>query len=133
MPSGTLWACCNVGASAPEGYGGYYTFDEAQAYNPPSRDQINELVDNCTSVWTTQNGVNGRKFTGPNGGTIFLPAAGNRWYGEFNLAGSYGDYWSSTLNGSYPVSACSLDFFTGNVYWRSNGGRNGGLSVRPVR
>ncbi len=24
LPSGTKWACCNVGASAPEAYGGYY-------------------------------------------------------------------------------------------------------------
>lgn len=24
LPSGTKWACCNVGATAPEDYGGYY-------------------------------------------------------------------------------------------------------------
>lgn len=28
LPSGTLWACCNVGASAPEKYGGYYAWGE---------------------------------------------------------------------------------------------------------
>lgn len=28
LPSGTKWACCNVGASAPEGYGGYYAWGE---------------------------------------------------------------------------------------------------------
>ena len=26
LPSGTKWACCNVGASAHEGYGGYYAW-----------------------------------------------------------------------------------------------------------
>ncbi len=28
LPSGTLWACCNVGASSPEEYGGYYAWGE---------------------------------------------------------------------------------------------------------
>ena len=28
LPSGTLWADCNVGASAPEGYGNYYAWGE---------------------------------------------------------------------------------------------------------
>ena len=28
LPSGTKWCCCNVGASIPEGYGGYYAWGE---------------------------------------------------------------------------------------------------------
>ena len=28
LPSGTKWACCNVGASKPEEYGGYYAWGE---------------------------------------------------------------------------------------------------------
>ncbi len=28
LPSGTKWATCNVGATAPEGYGGYYAWGE---------------------------------------------------------------------------------------------------------
>lgn len=28
LPSGTKWSCCNVGATAPEGYGGYYAWGE---------------------------------------------------------------------------------------------------------
>lgn len=30
LPSGTLWACCNVGASAPEESGGYYAWGETK-------------------------------------------------------------------------------------------------------
>ena len=30
LPSGTKWACCNVGASIPEGYGGYYAWGETE-------------------------------------------------------------------------------------------------------
>ena len=30
LPSGTLWACCNVGSSKPEDYGGYYAWGETE-------------------------------------------------------------------------------------------------------
>ena len=30
LPSGTLWACCNVGATTPEGSGGYYAWGETE-------------------------------------------------------------------------------------------------------
>ena len=98
LPSGTKWACCNVGASKPEDYGDYYTFDEAQVYDLPSLDQINELLNQTTSEWTTENGVNGRKFTDSNGNSVFLPAAGG--FAEdghpYNV-GTAGTYWSSTI------------------------------------
>ena len=30
LPSGTKWACCNVGSTTPEGYGGYYAWGETE-------------------------------------------------------------------------------------------------------
>lgn len=30
LPSGTKWACCNVGATKPEDYGGYYAWGETE-------------------------------------------------------------------------------------------------------
>lgn len=30
LPSGTLWATCNVGSETPEGYGGYYAWGETE-------------------------------------------------------------------------------------------------------
>ena len=30
LPSGTLWACCNVGATKPEEFGGYYAWGEIE-------------------------------------------------------------------------------------------------------
>lgn len=129
LPSGTKWRCCNEGASTPEAYGGYYEF--GQVASAPSLDQIIELLHNTTSEWTTQNGVNGRKFTGINGGTIFLPAAGDRWSGEFNYVGSYGYFWSSTSYAEY--GAYALDFSSYYAYWSGYGYRDLELSVRPVR
>lgn len=129
LPSGTLWRCCNEGASTPEAYGGYYQF--GQVSSAPTLEQINELVSNCTYQWTTQNGINGGKFIGPNGGSIFLPAAGYYWGGELYYVGSYGLYWSSTPGGEF--RAYGLDFDSGyarNGIWN---GRDIGLSVRPVR
>ena len=39
LPSGTKWACCNVGADKPEAYGGYYAWgetEEKEVYNESS-------------------------------------------------------------------------------------------------
>ena len=131
LPSGTQWRCCNEGSSAPEAYGGYYTF--GQVSSAPTKDQIQELLGYCSSKWTTLNGVNGRKFTGPNGGTIFLPAAGYRWDSGLNVAGSYGYYWSSTLYESYPDGAYYLGFSSRGAGWSIYYYRTCGHSVRPVR
>jgi len=177
LPSGTKWACCNVGASTPEDAGGHYAWGETSeksTYNwdtyqygyydysedysllenigsdiagtqydaatanwgvpwrMPSLAQITELLDNCSSAWITQNGVDGRKFTGPNGGTIFLPAAGCRLNSNPSLDGSSGFYWSSSLFDSYPYCGWYLYFDSKGLDWNSHG-RDRGLSVRPVR
>lgn len=129
LPSGTQWRCCNEGASTPEAFGGYYTF--GQVSSAPSKAQIEELVRNCTYQWTTQNGVNGGKFTGPNGGTIFLPAAGRRWGGGFDRDGSWSIYWSSTP--SDERYAYELGFSSGLTCWSGGWYRFDELPVRPVR
>ena len=98
----------------------------------PSREQIEELRDNCTTQWTTRNGVNGSLFTSNiNGASLFLPAAGDRWGSDLYDAGSWGNYWSRTLDGSYPDGAYYLTFDSGNVFW-DNLDRYDGFSVRPV-
>ena len=33
LPSGTLWATCNIGASSPEEYGDYFAWGETKGYN----------------------------------------------------------------------------------------------------
>ena len=97
----------------------------------PTHAECQELIDNTTSEWTTQNGVNGYKFTSKtNGKSIFLPAAGYRSNGGLNGAGS--NYWSSTLYESYPDGAWCLYFDSGDVYTYGDR-RLYGQSVRPVR
>ncbi len=103
------------------------------SWKMPTYDQMKELVDNCTSEWATVNGVNGRKFTGPNGNSIFIPAAGE--YGDGSSNPEYvnvlGYYWSSSL--SYLSEGARYFVLRSN---RTELGdflrRTCGLNVRPV-
>ena len=189
LPSGLLWATCNVGADFPEGYGWYFMWgsttnggdsncswancpgnggnfshnataiaawdathltnnvlnpevDAARAnwggdWRMPTSTEWQELYDNTTSTWTTENGVNGRKFTSTKEGYtdkyIFLPAAGNRVITGVNFAGSYGYYRSGSLYSSNPKFAYVMFFPSDNVYSQYSFNREFGCTVRPVR
>lgn len=132
LPSGTKWAKCNVGADKPEEYGEYYSFDDVLKIGTkvPTKEQWKELINECTWTWTTHNGVNGRLVTGPNGNSIFLPAAGRRIDSSLEYAGSYGHYWSSSLYLDTPYRAWHV-FFYDYVDWYYRD-RYNGFSVRPV-
>ena len=101
------------------------------AWRMPTTEEQDELRSNCIWTWTTQNGVNGCIVTGPNGNSIFFPAAGNRNDSDLYNAGSYCYYWSSSLAGRQYV-AYSWSFDSSSVVGRGGHGRKFGLSVRPV-
>ncbi len=46
-----------------------------------------KFIDNCNWMWTTQNGVDGRKVIGPNGNSIFLPAGGYMYESSLRFSG----------------------------------------------
>lgn len=96
----------------------------------PTLAEVEELIDDCTWEWTSVNGVNGRLVTGPNGNSIFLPAAGFRYDTSLTYAGSRGDYWSATPT-SDCFSAFSLGFHSDGYDW-SYDPRYYGQAVRPV-
>ena len=98
----------------------------------PTSDEIKELLDNCTWTWTTQDGINGCEVKGPNGNSIFLPAAGRREDSELIDAGSWGVCWSSSLSSAYSDRALSLYFDSDGHDWYYNS-RYLGFTVRPVR
>ena len=186
LPSGTLWATCNLGAEKPEDYGNYYAWGETQpkdyyywstykycgdegrttltkyccdsvyGYNGytdnltvllpeddaakvnwgngwrmPTKEELQELNNNTTSIWTTLSGVNGRLFTASNGNSLFLPAAGSRWANEFDDAGCHGFFLSSSLDMRNP--SCAWYFgFNSNYHAVDGRYRVGGYTVRPV-
>ena len=177
LPSGLLWATCNVGANSPEEYGNYYAWGEtttksdysssncptdglsnselqSQGYidsngnltpqhdaatanwggdwRMPTRAEQEELLNNCTWTWTTQNGVKGYKVTSKvNSNYIFLPAAGRRYGSSLYNADGDGDYWSSTPYESYSIYAYYLYFDSSN-HKMNDAYRFNGRSVRPV-
>ena len=96
----------------------------------PSFDQLIELMNESESIWTTLNGVDGQKFIGSNGGSIFLPAAAFRWGYGVGVP-NYGMYWSSSKDPSYSNLAHYMTFpgVPSNEYFTL---RYYGLSVRPV-
>ncbi len=195
LPSGLLWATCNVGANMPEEYGNYYSWGEtstkttynwntykycngsynkltkycndsnygnngftdnltflqssddaatvnwANGWRMPTREECEELFNNSACVWTTQNGVNGWRFTASNGNSLFLPAAGIcDIYSGLLYVGSSTCYWSSSLMNTYmdevysPFWACILTFdLEWEICWLGISERASGLPVRPVR
>lgn len=91
------------------------------SWRMPTKAEQDELRNNCTWTWTTQNGVNGYKVTSKKSGytnkSIFLPAAGCRRGSSLYDAGSYGYYWSSSLYTDGPISAYYLGFNSSYVDW----------------
>ena len=129
LPSGLLWATCNVGANSPEDDAAHVNW--GGAWRMPTIEEMDELENNCTWTWTTQSGKNGYRVTGPNGKSIFMPAAGHYLVGFLHDADSYGHYWSGSLNTYNQRFAYDLDFDLGRVY-ASDNYRIYGRSVRPV-
>lgn len=100
----------------------------------PTKAEQDELRNTSytTWTWTTLNGVNGYKITSKiNGNSIFLPAAGCRYYSDLDDAGSNGYYWSSSLYMYSSNYAYYLYFSSDNFYWFYYR-RYYGQSVRPV-
>lgn len=191
LPSGMLWATCNIGADSPEDYGDYFAWGETspkEVYNwdtykwgeateyidiwkyiydyydyssgtttpgdgkteldssddaatanwgaearMPSLEEIQELMDNCSWEWVQRNGVYGQQGTGPNGNTIFLPAAGYRSDESLRGEGSNGYFWSRTLSPHDCASACNLNFDMWDLCWQGFYNRINGFPVRAVR
>ena len=97
----------------------------------PTIEEQQELLNKCTWTWTTQNRFNGYKVTGPNGNSIFLPAAGYRYQDYRTLTGSLGYYWSSSLDEGHPNGAYKLRLYPDDYNW-SGDYRVYGFSVRAV-
>ena len=95
----------------------------------PKKNELEELYEDCE--WVKQG--NGYKVTGPNGNSIFLPAAGcHNWYGLEGV-GSDCYYWSSTPYNN-ELQNCAYEIFCSGGYIGFGAGamRCYGYSVRPV-
>ncbi len=102
-----------------------------ETWRIPTNTELMELRSKCTWTWTTLNGVNGYKVTGPNGNSLFLPAGGSIEDSSLESVGIDGNYWSSTpeidnthiANGIYfDMNNCERRFINRYV----------GINVRPI-
>ena len=117
------------------------TNDDAAFNNPfgnarmPTKTEWEELVNNTTHVWTSEDGINGWRFTAPNGNSIFLPAAGDMAT-SINGVNQTGHYLSSTLGSDGPDYAWQLGFTAtqlgGDLQTMTRTQRRLGSSVRAV-
>lgn len=126
LPSGKLWATQNV--KDENGNETYLTFDKAvEIYrkNLPSKEDWKELFDNCSCKWNKKE--KGFDVTGPNGNSIFLPAAGFCG-GCVKNVGTTGHYWSSSVNDE--KDAYNVHFYSSYLDPQNNSNRYFGFSVR---
>lgn len=83
----------------------------------PTMAELEELL-TCSWSWEEYNGVQGARVTGPNGNSIFLPAASFKDESGQPLEGTYGSYWGRThantvsLGGPYHPCGSELVFGT---------------------
>ena len=103
------------------------------AWRMPTKDEWQELIDNCTWTWTMYNGKFGyRVMSKTNGYSIFLIAAGT--YLNTVLVGNnvYGAYWTSSLNTNNSSNANAVAFDDKGNYYTFPAERRCGGSVRGV-
>ena len=107
------------------------TANLGEEWRMPTEEQFNELLNKCTWTFTTHNSVEGYKVSGPNGNFIFLPATGYCDGSDLEFVGTFGYYWSSSLDESSPGTACVLNFLSNDCSLCPNDCYNG-FVVRAV-
>lgn len=105
------------------------TVNLGKGWRIPSAEHLKELL-KCKHEWTQIDGVNGFIFTGANGNTIFLPAAGARSDDNIYQEGMWSFYWSSTKHLNQVIYVFQTT--TNEINNISSRSCYYGLSIRPV-
>lgn len=157
----TKWAKYNVGATKATDLGGLFGFGDMTGFQTsldldnyasadiyktdrdvankvygswvtmPTIDEFEELFTECKKEWVEEDGVAGYKFTGPNGNSIFLPAAGTRTQGTVSGEGLNGYYLSGSINATDNKFAMAYSFDQ-NTSRRTTTPVYQALAIRPV-
>ena len=157
----TKWAKYNVGATKATELGGLFGFGDMTGFQTsldldnyasadiyktdrdvankvygswvtmPTIDEFEELFAECKKEWVEEDGVAGYKFTGPNGNSIFLPAAGTRTQGTVSGEGLNGYYLSGSINATDNKFAMAYSFDQ-NSNRRTTTPVYQALAIRPV-
>ena len=157
----TKWAKYNVGAKEAAEFGGLFGFGDMTGFQTsieldnyasadiyktdrdvankvygswvtmPTVEEFEELFSECKKEWTEQDGIAGYKLTGPNGNSIFLPAAGTRTQDNISGVGTAGYYLSGSINASDNKFSMAYSFDQ-NDSRRTTTPVYQALSIRPV-
>ncbi len=102
-----------------------------ETWRIPTREEMEELRDECSWEWMTDGETPGFKVTGSNGKHIFLPASGFVFVTTPYFVEQYGYYWTSVSGTDNYLGAFSMCFAseTIDVAWYF---RYAGLTIRPV-
>lgn len=157
----TKWARYNVGATSETEFGGLFGFGDMTGFKTsvlmedyasadiyktdrdvankaygswltmPTVEEFEELFNECKKEWVEQAGVAGYKLTGPNGNSIFLPAAGSRTQQTVSGQGINGLYLSGSINPADKQFALGYSFDR-NSDRRTSTPVYQALAIRPV-
>lgn len=157
----TKWARYNVGATSETELGGLFGFGDMTGFKTsvlmedyasediyktdrdvankaygswltmPTVEEFEELFNECKKEWVEQAGVAGYKLTGPNGNSIFLPAAGSRTQQTVSGQGINGLYLSGSINPADKQFALGYSFDR-NSDRRTSTPVYQALAIRPV-
>jgi|GEM_PF-6610720 non-specific serine/threonine protein kinase len=159
LPSGTLWRTCNLGANNEYDQGLLYVWgsitplskdqlcsQKAEDYEKiigtsydaasiilgsqwrmPSEMQIAELIAHCK--WEWQDEHCGYIVIGPNGNSMFLPAAGCIIGDEIKYEGQFGYYWTGESKNRLFAKELLIGIGQVNI---ESGRKNVGRSIRAV-
>lgn len=157
----TKWARYNVGATSETESGGLFGFGDMTGFKTsvlmedyasediyktdrdvankaygswltmPTVEEFEELFNECKKEWVEQAGVAGYKLTGPNGNSIFLPAAGSRTQQTVSGQGINGLYLSGSINPADKQFALGYSFDR-NSDRRTSTPVYQALAIRPV-
>ena len=111
------------------------TTNWGEPWRTPTLQESQELINYCTWKYTSLNGTYGYSVTGPNGNSIFIPAAGVKQYNSTFYNVTDACLQTATLfnasNGK-PSSASVLYIEEGNPHYWYGWSRCWGYTVRPV-
>ena len=114
----------------------------------PSKEEFQELIDRCEWTWISKEACSGYLVTSKvNGNSIFLPAAGYKWWDWFPELESEedftpwleefcttGNYWSSTKSSpGWGLDRAIALYFDASEIYNDHADSFRGFSVRPVR
>lgn len=116
------------------------TYNWGQQWRTPTLEEMNELLQNCTWIWTNNYQSSGKagyivrsKIDGFTNKSIFLPAAGH-WGGKSPYdTNQMGMYWTASLDFESLESLKAAQLYFGKTEYRTiSYDRQIGMTVRPV-